>query len=121
MDDPTVLEASRVLAQRLMAQNLPAPNAQGQNLPAPNAAADQRLTTAFRLILCRKPSQKERTVLTGYYNDQLQAFRQKKLNAAKTLDIGEYPQNNRLDRYATAALMKTIELMYNLEETITRT
>ena len=121
MDDPTVLEASRVLAQRLMAQNLPAPNAQAQRLPAQNAAADQRLTTAFRLILCRKPSQKERTVLTGYYNDQLQAFRQKKLNAAKTLDIGEYPQNNRLDRYATAALMKTIELMYNLEETITRT
>lgn len=103
MNDPTVLEASRVLAQRLLGQKDNAP-----------------LTTAFRTIVCRRPTQKELSVLTDYYNQQLQAFRQKRLDAQKTLDVGEYTQIQRLDRDSAAALMKVIELLYNLEETITR-
>ncbi|HXB95144.1 MAG TPA: PSD1 and planctomycete cytochrome C domain-containing protein [Puia sp.] len=105
MNDPTVLEASRVLAQNLLTQNAEDP---------------ARLTTAFRLIVCRRPSPKELSVLTDYYHDQLGAFRQKKLDAARTLNIGEHVQNKAVDPDASAALMKTIELMYNLEETITR-
>jgi hypothetical protein len=38
----------------------------------------------------------------------------------KNPHIGEYPQAS-TDPDATAALMKVIELIYNLEETITRT
>ncbi|MES1159212.1 MAG: PSD1 and planctomycete cytochrome C domain-containing protein [Bacteroidota bacterium] len=106
MNDPTVLEASRVLAQRLV-------NRQGSD--------EERLTKAFRLIVCRKPSAKELGVLSGYYQEQLQLFRQKKLDAAKTLEAGEYPQDVKADPATTAAFMKVIELIYNLEETITRT
>ncbi len=101
MNDPTVLEASRVLAQRLVTDNDP-------------------LTTAFRQIVCRHPTKKESTVLADYYNDQLRTFQTKQQDARKTLDIGEYPQA-KTDPAATAALMKVIELIYNLEETITRT
>ncbi len=101
MNDPTVLEASRVLAQRLVTDNDP-------------------LTTAFRQIVCRHPTKKESTVLADYYNDQLKTFQTKQQDARKTLDIGEYPQA-KTDPAATAALMKVIELIYNLEETITRT
>ncbi|HEV2479129.1 MAG TPA: PSD1 and planctomycete cytochrome C domain-containing protein [Puia sp.] len=104
LNDPTVLEAARVLAQRLV---------KGKD--------QDPLTTAFRRIVCRHPTKKEQTVIGDYYNDQLQLFKQKKLDARATLDIGEYPQDPRLDPNTTAALMKTIELMYNLEETITRT
>ena len=106
MNDPTVLEASRALAQRLVRQE--------------NSDKD-RLTTAFRLIICRKPSPKELGVLSDYYGDQLQSFRQKKLDAHKTLEVGEYPPDGKADPDTTAALMKVIELMYNLEEAITRT
>jgi hypothetical protein len=106
MNDPTVLEASRVLAQRLLAS------------PATDEA---RLTTAFRLIVCRHPTKKELTVLTDYYNDQIRLFHSRQLNARQTLDIGEYPQASTEEPDATAALMKVIELIYNLEETITRT
>ena len=102
LNDPTVLEASRVLAQTL-------------------AKAQDPLTTAFRRIVCRYPTKKEQTVISDYYNDQLQLYKQKKLDARITLNIGEYPQAPRLDPNTTAALMKTIELIYNLEETITRT
>ena len=105
MNDPTVLEASRVLAQNLLSQK--------------SADADP-MTTAFRTIVCRHPDAKELSVLTGYYNEQLQAFRQKKLDAGKTLAIGEYPGNKQLNPNEQAALMKVIELLYNLEETITR-
>jgi hypothetical protein len=111
MNDPTVLEASRVLAQRLLAA--PAPN----NTAAPN---NDPLTTAFRTIVCRHPTKKESSVLADYYNDQLKTFQTKQQDARKTLDIGEYPQA-KTDPAATAALMKVIELIYNLEETITRT
>jgi len=102
LNDPTVLEAARVLAQQL----------------ARNA---DPLTPAFRRIVCRYPTKKEQTVINDYYNDQLQLYKQKKLDARTTLNIGEYPQDRRLDPNTTAALMKTIELIYNLEETITRT
>jgi hypothetical protein len=105
MNDPTVLEASRVLAQRLLAS------------PATDEA---RLTMAFRLIVCRHPTKKELTVLTDYYKDQLGLFHNKQLNARQTLSVGEYPQASTEEPDATAALMKVIELIYNLEETITR-
>ena len=101
MNDPTVLEASRVLAQHLVTDADP-------------------LTTAFRTIVCRHPTKKESTVLESYYNDQLKTYQTKQQDAKKTLDIGEYPQAN-TDPAKTAALMKVIELIYNLEETITRT
>jgi hypothetical protein len=106
MNDPTVLEASRVLAQRLLTS------------PATDEA---HLTTAFRLIVCRHPTKKELTVLTDYYNDQIQLFHSRQLNARQTLGIGEYPQASTKEPDATAALMKVIELIYNLEETITKT
>ena len=105
MNDPTVLEASRVLAQRLL------------DKPAND---DQRLTEAFRRIVCRRPSTKELGIISQYYADQLQSYKNKKLDAGKTLTVGEYasPPGN---KEKAAALMKTIELLYNLEETITKT
>ena len=108
MNDPAVLEASRVLAQRLLASKT-------------TATDEARLTTAFRLIVCRHPTKKESTVLADYYKDQLGLFRNKQLNARQALSVGEYPQASTEDPDATAALMKVIELIYNLEETITRT
>lgn len=103
LNDPTVLEASRVLAQRLQNEQ--------------SGEAD-KLSKAFRMIICRKATSKELDIVTGYYNDQLQLFKQKQLDAAKTLATGEYKQIATGDVNATAALMKTIEMIYNLEEAI---
>lgn len=106
LNDPTVLEASRVLAQKLLMQ---------QTQPATN------ITTAFRLIVCRHPTDKEIKILSDYYADQFQQFQQKKLNAQSTLAVGEYPLNQKVDTNQSAALMKVIEMIYNLEESITKT
>jgi hypothetical protein len=106
MNDPLTLEASRVLAQRLVTST---------------PDSKQQLEIAFRRIICRRASEKELTVLQEYYNDQLTQFKQKKLDAALTLKVGEYTFDKKADPVTTAALMKTIEAIYNLEEAITKT
>lgn len=105
MNDPMVLEASRVLAQRLLENNTDSKSA---------------ITTAFRSIVCRKPSAKEMSILSAYYAEQLTLFNSRKLNASVTLQAGEYPPNKKEQPNELAALMKTIETIYNLEETITK-
>ena len=105
MNDPTVLEASRVLAQKLAAEQRDATN---------------KISRAFRLIVCRKATDNELKILNDYFNDQLQLFKEKKLDAQTTLKVGEYKTNDKADVNITAALMKTISTIYNLEETITK-
>jgi hypothetical protein len=81
---------------------------------------DAKITQAFRGIICRMPDKKEMSLLTKYYNEQLAAFQNKKLDAAATLNVGEYKMDNSLDKNNTAALMKVISAIYNMEEAITK-
>lgn len=103
LNDPTTLEASRVLAQTLLAQN---------------STPDANIRTAFQRIVCRTPTEKEMGILKSYYADQLQQFNQKKLDAAATLNVGEYAQDETLNKTETAALMKVVNTIYNLEEAL---
>ena len=104
MNDPTVLEASRVLAANLLQEN---------------SQAKLKIYKAFRLIVCRKPNEKELSILNGYYNEQLKAIN--KQDATKLLDVGEYPIPENLNKVNLAAMMEVIDTMYNMEETITKT
>ena len=105
MNDPLVLEASRVLAQQL--------------LPG-KTTEEEKVKTAFKRIMCRNATEKEMKLLMDYYKEQQQLFAQKKLNAEKILKVGEYPMNDKLDPAQLAALMKVINTIYNLEEAITK-
>ena len=106
MNDPTTLEASRVLAQTLLSFN---------------TTAGERIKRAFRRIICRTPNTREMSILQSYYDEQLGAFNEKKLDATATLNVGEFPSNDKLDKNATAALMKVIDMIYNMEEAIVKT
>lgn len=103
LNDPTVLEASRVLAARLLQER--------------SGAAD-KISKAFRLIVSRKPGEKELTILTAYYENELKKLT--KATVDKTLAVGEYPVPARIDRTKLAALMRVVTTIYNLEETITK-
>jgi hypothetical protein len=105
MNDPTVLEASRVLAQKLVEEK---------------TTVDAKITTAFHRIICRVPDKKESEILKNYFTEQLQQFKQKKLDAAETIKVGEYPADAKADVNTTAALMKVISTIYNMEEAITK-
>jgi hypothetical protein len=105
LNDPTVLEASRVLAVYLMIESIP---------------TEDKIAKAFRMIVCRKANVKEMKILEDYYADQLQTFTQQKKNAEKLLSAGEYPMNDKVDKVSAAAMMQVITAIYNLEETITK-
>ncbi|MDB5136225.1 MAG: hypothetical protein JWP37_2828 [Mucilaginibacter sp.] len=104
LNDPTVLEASRVLAAKLLQENSP---------------SKDKIYKAFRLIICRKPIEKEQVILDSYYADQLRSINSK--SAAKLVSVGEYPIPAGIDKITLAALMKVIDTIYNLEEAITKT
>ncbi|MEO5889582.1 MAG: PSD1 and planctomycete cytochrome C domain-containing protein [Ferruginibacter sp.] len=103
MNDPTVLEASRVLAAGLLEEK---------------TDAKSKIAKAFRLIICRKPADKELEVLNNYYNKEVKALQE--ATAKKTLAVGEYPLPKKEDIKQLAALMRVISTIYNLEEAITK-
>jgi hypothetical protein len=101
LNDPQVLEAARVLAQRLLRDG---------------ADDNSRLGEAFRRILCRKASEKEMAVLTDYHRRELGRFRADRRKAAAYVNVGEFPVEGRPDVAEHAALMQVIHMLYNLEE-----
>lgn len=105
MNDPMVLEASRVLGQRLMLENI---------------SMEERIVKAFRLILCRKPEEKELNTLQTYYKDEKKYFNAEPGKAGEKLKVGEYKQEKISDIAGTAALMQVIRTLYNTNEAITR-
>ncbi len=105
MNDPMVLEASRVLASNLLNENPDGVNA---------------IEMAFKRIVCREMSDKEKSILSGYYKDQLNRFTENPDQVKPTLEVGEYPLDEKNIKPETAALMQVIVSMYNLEETITK-
>lgn len=104
MNDPTVLEASRVLAANLLEEQ---------------SDLDHKIEKAFQLIVCRAPKPEEVKVLKEYFEKQLASLDAQ--SAKKTLSVGEYPQSSKAPARETAALMRVISTLYNLEETITKT
>lgn len=105
MNDPTVLEASRVLAEKLTSES---------------PEIEDRVIKAFRLIVCRVPDASEIDVLTSYYAEQLDIYQKQAIDPEEVLNVGEYPRLQ-VDANNAAALTNVIQLIYNLEESITKT
>jgi hypothetical protein len=105
MNDPTILEASLALADKLLQKK---------------AAPEQVVAAGFERIICRKPEKKELDILTGYYKDQLSAFGKDPKKAAKTIKVGYYAPST-TSKPELAALMQVMQVIYNMEEAITKT
>jgi hypothetical protein len=105
MNDPQTMEGSRVLAENLMSENI---------------SLETKLEKAFRRIICRKPKAKELEILTLYFESESDFFKKNTKKADMMLKIGEFKQKTIKDKNATAALMQTIQMIFNLEEAIVR-
>ena len=103
-NDEQMLEAARVLAQQVAQKN---------------EDSTEMLTNIFQRILVRKPDQNELDTLKQYYTDATNVFKNNKENAEKLLAQGEYEKVD-TDPIKTAALMLTTQVIYNLDETITK-
>jgi hypothetical protein len=106
LNDPQVLEAARVLAEKLMIEK---------------TTEQEKVEKAFRLILCRKATEKERDILFAYFESEKKKFQLAQGKAESFLKAGEFRHENISDKAAAAALMLVIDTMYNLEEAITKT
>jgi hypothetical protein len=95
MNDPQVLEASRVLAFKLEQEN---------------SSVEEKIEKAFRLIVSRKPKSKELDILTSYAVSE-----QTTEKVDKLLSMGEYNGQAK-----DSGLVKAIMLMYNMDEAIVK-
>ncbi len=105
MNDPQTMEGSRVLAENLMSENTP---------------LEGKLEKAFQRIICRKPQAKELDILTQYFESEKAFFAKNAKKTDKMLSIGEYKRKEVKDKNSTAALMQTIQMIFNMEEAIMR-
>lgn len=108
LNDPVILEASRVLSGKLMKA-------------APSANPEAYIKQAFHRILSRNPTAKEESLMEAYYLGELTRYKESPDAAQAFLAVGEMPQEPGIPIAAQAALMATIHALYNLEEVITRT
>ena len=104
LNDPTVLEASLALADRLLQKD----------------KSEKTVIEGFERIICRKPKEKEIEILQNYYKDQLSQFKGNPAKAEKITKVGYYKPvvSSKID---LAALMQTLQVIYNMEEAITKT
>jgi hypothetical protein len=106
LNDPTYIEASRKLAERLLTES--------------PATTEERIAFAFRLATARHPAAAEIAVLRRVFDEQLAIYRANTEAAAKLLAVGESPRNERLDIAELAAWTTVASMILNLDETVTK-
>ena len=106
LNNPAILESSRVFAERLMQEKL---------------TDLEKIEKAFRSIVCRKPKAKEVEILTAYFSEEKVIFKKSLDKAKQLISVGEYPHTKIDDVVSLASLMQVIHTIYNMEESISKT
>lgn len=106
MNDPTYVEASRKLAERIIKE--------GGN------TTESRIQFAFKLLAARSASEKELGIIRRLLEAQTTAFNADKLKAKKLLQVGESPVDEKLDEVELAAWTLVANALLNLDEMINR-
>ena len=104
MNDPTYVEAARLLAIRMLREGGSAPESQ--------------VTLGFRLVLSRAPRPAELQILTTAYDRAVQDFRNDAAAVEEVLKVGATPTTFYGDRSALAAMMTVASTILNLDETV---
>jgi hypothetical protein len=107
-NDPTYLEASRKLAERVMHE------------AGAGAGADERIAFAFKLATARPPDPSELKVLRETFDRRLAGFKAAPVKAKKLLAIGESSCDPKLDQPELAAYTTVASMVLNLDEVITK-
>jgi hypothetical protein len=105
LNDPLVLEASRVLAM---------------NLKSKHESKEKAISEAFQRIVCRTAKPKELEILISYYDDELSRFKNNIEVTIEILKVGEHPLDKEKSDPEVAALMQVISALYNLEESLNK-
>ncbi len=106
MNDETYVEASRVLAEKMMKLG--------------GASVDERISYGFQRATSRKPEEAELKILREEYDDQLAKYQKDKDAAKKLIGVGASKADEKLDAPELAAYTMTANVILNLDEMITR-
>jgi hypothetical protein len=106
LNDPTYVEASRKLAERMIGEG--------------GSGPDEKIAFAFRLATGRKSNDREIAVLRKIFDRELAAYKQDRDAALKLLSVGESPRNEQLDAAELAAWTTVASVILNLDETVTK-
>jgi Protein of unknown function (DUF1553)/Protein of unknown function (DUF1549)/Concanavalin A-like lectin/glucanases superfamily/Planctomycete cytochrome C len=106
MNDPTHVEASRKLAERLMTESGPTPR--------------DRITFGFRLVTSRFPEDSELVPLLNLLAEQLPRFAADSESAKQLLSVGESSRDESLSAFELAAYTVVAGVLLNLDETVTK-
>lgn len=106
LNEPLMLEAARVFAERLMIEQ---------------STIEEKVKKAFQTIVCRQPKAEELKMLLTYFEDEKMGFEQFPDKAKSFIAVGEYPREKINDVITLAALMQVVQTIYNLDEAITKT
>jgi hypothetical protein len=106
LNDPTYVEASRTLAERMMTEA--------------GATPAERVRFAFRLATARGATDAEVTLLVNLFEQQRSRYAAQREEALKLLTNGEHPRNETLDPVELAAWTNVASTILNLDETVTK-
>ena len=106
MNDVTYVEASRMLAERMIAE--------GGTTP------EDRIDFAYRLATAHRPRPEARAVLADSFYNSIDRFQADRQAALELVDVGEHPRNETLDIAELASYTMTASLILNLDRTITK-
>lgn len=105
MNDPTYVEAARVLATRLMKEW---------------AEPDRIIREGMRHVISRSPTDRELSALRALWERRRVEFRAKPDTAKALIRVGEMPVDESLDPPDLAAWTIVTSLLLNLDETLTK-
>ena len=105
LNDPTWVEAARVLAQQCIKAS---------------KDVDHRLSHAFRRVMCRKPTDSDIKLLRRAYETQAAIYAKDKAGARALLTVGDSKRDETLDVSEHAALAAVCLAILNLDEALTR-
>jgi hypothetical protein len=103
LNDPQVIEASRVFAEKIMQKE---------------KDTNKRLIYAFRSATSRMPKDKEIEVLKNLYDKEVANFKRNPQNAKALISIGEYKVNTTLSPVELAAMSVVVSTIFNTSEAI---
>ncbi len=106
LNEPTLLEAARAFAQRILRDG--------------GANDRDRLTFAFRICAGREPTVQELTRLRSFLDQQLRSFRRDRTSAETLLKVSAAPLPSDTDARQLAAWMMVANVLFNLDETLTK-
>lgn len=102
LNDPQYVEASRHLAQRILKEG-------GNNL-------EEQLSFGFRLLTSRLPQEKELTILSNLYREEIARFEKEQSKAEALVTMGASEKDATLDSKEVAAFTVVANAMINLDE-----